>query len=166
MDRDGLTEAATGIARGILKQARSQYPELADMYKGVRKEIKNTKIKLSDQDRADLGEMGGYESFRKKYFGKITLSKDGISIDSLYQELSEQHPELFPADITHPADQLMAVAHAIDQTQEYVQNPYHADMDEMSYIVGQEIIQSYFEIQNKIPTFADQKEAQLSLIHI
>lgn len=162
VDRDGLTEAATGIARGILKQARSQYPELADMYKGVRKEIKNTKIKLSDQDRADLGEMGGYESFRKKYFGKITLSKDGISIDSLYQELSEQHPELFPADITHPADQLMAVAHAIDQTQEYVQNPYHADMDEMSYIVGQEIIQSYFEIQNKIPTFADQKEAQLN----
>ena len=58
VDRDGLTEAATGIARGILKQARSQYPELADMYKGVRKEIKNTKIKLSDQDRADLGEMG------------------------------------------------------------------------------------------------------------
>lgn len=162
VDRDGLTEAATGIARGILKQARSQYPELADMYKGVRKEIKNTKIKLSDQDRADLGEMGGYESFRKKYFGKITLSKDGISIDSLYQKLSEQHPELFPADITHPADQLMAVAHAIDQTQEYVQNPYHADMDEMSYIVGQEIIQSYFEIQNKIPTFADQKEAQLN----
>lgn len=164
VDRDGLTEAATGIARGILKQARSQYPELADMYKGVRKEIKNTKIKLSDQDRADLGEMGGYESFRKKYFGKITLSKDGISIDSLYQKLSEQHPELFPADITHPADQLMAVAHAIDQTQEYVQNPYHADMDEMSYIVGQEIIQSYFEIQNKIPTFADQKEAQLNQV--
>ncbi len=162
VDRDGLTEAATGIAKGILKQARNQYPELSDMYKGVRREIKNTKIKLSDQDKADLREMGGYESFRKKYFGKITLSKDGISIDSLYQELSAQHPELFPADITHPADQLMAVAHAIDQTQEYVQNPYHADMDEMSYIVGQEIIQSYFEIQNRIPTFADQKEAQLN----
>lgn len=162
VDRDGLTEAATGIARGILKQARNQYPELSDMYKGVRREIKNTKIKLSDQDKADLREMGGYESFRKKYFGKITLGKDGISIDSLYQELSAQHPELFPADITHPADQLMAVAHAIDQTQEYVQNPYHADMDEMSYIVGQEIIQSYFEIQNRIPTFADQKEAQLN----
>lgn len=162
VDRDGLTEAATGIARGILRHARNKYPELEEMYKGVRKEIKNTKIKLSEQDRADLGEMGGYESFRKKYFGKITLSKDGISIDSLYQELSEQHPELFPADITHPADQLMTVANAIDQTQEYVQNPYHADMGEMSYIVGQELIQSYFKIQNKIPTFADQKEAQLN----
>lgn len=166
VDRDGLTEAASGIARGILKQTKSQKQrqeaDLVERYKGVRKEIKNTKIKLSDQDKADLGQMGGYEAFRKKYFGRITLSKDGTSIDSLYQELSAQHPELFPADITHPADQLMAVAHAIDQTQEYVQNPYHADMDEMSYIVGQEIIQSYFEIQNKIPTFADQKEAQLN----
>lgn len=166
VDRDGLTEAASGIARGILKQTKSQKQrqeaDLVERYKGVRKEIKNTKIKLSDQDKADLGQMGGYEAFRKKYFGRITLSKDGTSIDSLYQELSAQYPELFPADITHPADQLMAVAHAIDQTQEYVQNPYHADMDEMSYIVGQEIIQSYFEIQNKIPTFADQKEAQLN----
>lgn len=166
VDRDGLTEAASGIARGILKQTKSQKQrqeaDLVERYKGVREEIKNTKIKLSDQDKADLGQMGGYEAFRKKYFGRITLSKDGTSIDSLYQELSAQYPELFPADITHPADQLMAVAHAIDQTQEYVQNPYHADMDEMSYIVGQEIIQSYFEIQNKIPTFADQKEAQLN----
>lgn len=166
VDRDGLTEAASGIARGILKQTKSQKQrqeaDLVERYKGVRKEIKNTKIKLSDQDKADLGQMGGYEAFRKKYFGRITLSKDGTSIDSLYQELSAQHPELFPADITHPADQLMAVAHAIDLTQEYVQNPYHADMDEMSYIVGQEIIQSYFEIQNKLPTFADQKEAQLN----
>lgn len=166
VDRDGLTEAASGIARGILKQTKSQKQrqeaDLVERYKGVRKEIKNTKIKLSDQDKADLGQMGGYEAFRKKYFGRITLSKDGTSIDSLYQELSAQHPELFPADITHPADQLIAFAHAIDQTQEYVQNPYHADMDEMSYIVGQEIIQSYFEIQNKIPTFADQKEAQLN----
>ena len=58
------------------------------------------------------------------------MGKDGISVDSLYQELQSQYPELFPEDITHPADELIAIASALNQTEPQVKNPYHADMDE------------------------------------
>lgn len=163
VDGAEVTELATGIAKGLLKKSRST-SEFADQYQDLKRQIKDTKIKITDQDKADLAQMGGYNTFRKQYFGKLTMGNDGISIDSLYQELSSQHPELFPADITHPADQLMAVAAAVDTMTEQVENPYHANLDEMSYIVGQEILMDYFEVRPEPPTFADRKAAEVKKV--
>ncbi|MCB7317516.1 hypothetical protein [Lacrimispora sp. 210928-DFI.3.58] len=161
VDGQELLEAASSIAKGILKKPLARDIELAEQYKDIRKQIRETKIKISEQDKADLGSLGGYNAFRKKYFGRIRLGNEGSSIDSLYQELSSQHPELFPSSITHPADQLIAVGYALDQMQEQVTNIYGADIDEMSFIVGQEILESYFAIRNEPPTFADKKQAEI-----
>lgn len=163
---DGMevTEAATSIAKSILKQSRHVDTELTQMYKDLRNQVKNTKIRISDQDKADLASAGGYNEFRKRYFGRMKLGNDGISIDSLYQELNAQHPELFPESVTHPAEQLMAIASALEQTDSYVENPYHANMDEMAYIVGQEIVQSYFDVRRERPTFADKKAAEIERV--
>lgn len=163
VDGAEVTELATGIAKSLLKKSRST-SEFADQYQDLKRQIKDTKIKITDQDKADLAQMGGYNTFRRQYFGKLTMGNDGISIDSLYQELSSQHPELFPADITHPADQLMAVAAAVDTMTEQVENPYHANLDEMSYIVGQEILMDYFEVRPEPSTFADRKAAEVQKV--
>lgn len=164
VDGAEIIEAATSIAKSILKQSEQIDAELTQMYKAMRKQIKNTKIKITDQDKADLAIAGGYNDFRKRNFGRITLSKDGISVDSIYQELTEQHPELFPNDITHPADQLMAIADALDQTDAQVSNPYNANMEEMSYILGQDILQAYFEVRSEKPTYADRKAAEVQKV--
>lgn len=163
---DGMevTEAATNIAKSILKKSQQVDTELAQQYKDLRNQIKNTKIKISDQDKADLAAAGGYNEFRKRNFGRMKLGSEGISIDSLYQELSGQHPELFPDSITHPADQLQTIASALEQTDAQVNNPYHANMDEMAYIVGQDILQSYFDVRNEKPTFADRKAAEVQRV--
>ena len=163
VDGAEVTELATGIAKSLLKKSRST-SEFADQYQDLKRQIKDTKIKITDQDKADLAQMGGYNTFRRQYFGKLTMGNDGISIDSLYQELSSQHPELFPADITHPAAQLMAVAAAVDTMPEQIENPYHANLDEMSYIVGQEILMDYFEVRPEPPTFADRKAAEVQKV--
>lgn len=163
---DGMevTEAATNIAKSILKKSQQVDTELAQQYKDLRNQIKNTKIKISDQDKADLAAAGGYNEFRKRNFGRMKLGSEGISIDSLYQELSGQHLELFPDSITHPADQLQTIASALEQTDAQVNNPYHANMDEMAYIVGQDILQSYFDARNEKPTFADRKAAEVQRV--
>lgn len=137
---------------------------MTQQYKDLRRQVKNTKIKISDQDKADLADAGGYNEFRKRNFGRMKLGNDGISIDSLYQELSGQHPELFPDSITHPADQLQTIASALEQTDAQVDNPYHANMDEMAYIVGQDILQSYFDVRSEKPTFADRKAAEVQRV--
>lgn len=156
-----VNELADGIAKSILKNAQQIDPEQSEQYKGLRKQLRTTKVRIEEQDKADLAAAGGYSEFRKKYFGKLRLGNEGISIDSFYQELNSQYPELFPAEFTHPADQLMAVANAVDQIQERVINPYHANMDEMAVILGSEIKEEYYTVRNAPPTFADRKAAEL-----
>lgn len=165
VDGAEVTELATGIARSLLKKSKST-SEFSEQYQGLRKQIQGTKIMITDQDKADLAQMGGYNNFRKQYFGKLKLGNEGISVDSLYQELSSQYPELFPTDVTHPADQLLTVAAAMDNITERVQNPYHANLDEMSYIVGQDILMDYFEVRPEPPTFADRKAAEVRRVRM
>ena len=158
---DEASEVATAIGRSILEQAQQKDTALTEQYKDLRKQIKDTKILITDQDKADLAAAGGYNSFRQKYFGRMSLGKTGISVDTLYQELSSQHPDLFDLDITHPADQLMQIGNVLDITQPQVLNPYHANMDEMAYHVGQELLQEYWNVRQPAPTFADRKAEEL-----
>lgn len=160
VDSSVVKELAAGIAKNVLNLSQ-QMDEQSVQYRELKQYLRKTKVKIENQDKADLAAAGGYNEFRKKYFGSLYLGNDGISIDSFYQELSAQHPELFPASYTHPADQLMAVANAVDQIRERVRNPYHANIDEMAEIVGSEIIKSYMQIRNAPPTFADRQAALL-----
>lgn len=161
VDGQAITEAATSMGKSILEKSVQKDTELTEHYKDLRKQIKDTKIAITDQDKADLASVGGYNEFRKRYFGKMKMGADGISIDSLYQELQGQYSELFPADVTHPADELVAIASALDQTAPQIKNPYAANMDEMAYMVGQDILSSYFDVRKPSATFADKKEAQM-----
>lgn len=161
VDGQAITEAATSMGKSILEKSVQKDTELTEHYKDLRKQIKDTKIAITDQDKADLASVGGYNEFRKRYFGKMKMGADGISIDSLYQELQGQYPELFPADVTHPADELVAIASALDQTAPQIKNPYAANMDEMAYMIGQDILSSYFDVRKPSATFADKKEAQM-----
>lgn len=162
VDGKELSEVAADIARSVLNQSSQKDTALTETYKDLRKQIRNTKIAITEQDRQDLAAMGGYDAFRKKYFGSMKLGQDGISVDSFYQELSSAHPELFSAEITHPADQLMQIGNVLDLTKPQVQNPYHANLDEMSYIVGQELLEAYYDVRQPAPTFADKKAAELA----
>jgi hypothetical protein len=162
VDGQAITEAATSMGKSILKKSQSLETEQTERYKDVRDLIKNTKISISDQDKTDLASEGGYNDFRRHNFGRMKLGADGVSIDSFYTDtLNPADPEKFPLSITHPADRLKQVAAFLDETAPQVINPYAADMEEMSYMIGQEILDSYFDVRKPSATFADKKEAQM-----
>ena len=161
VDMDQLTDVAADIGRTILNKSTVKDTTIYEQYKDTVNKIRNTKISLSDQDKADLATYGGYNAFRKQYFGRLKLGNNGISIDSLYEELSAEHPEVFKSDVTHPADRLINVANFLDAVRPTVENPYAANIDEMSCIVGQEILNGYNQIRNEAPTFADRKNIEL-----
>lgn len=162
VDGQAITEAATSMGKSILKKSQAVETEQTERYKDVRDLIKNTKISISDQDKPDLASEGGYNEFRKHNFGRMKLGADGVSIDSFYTDtLNPADPEKFPLSITHPADRLKQVAAFLDETAPQVINPYAADMEEMSYMIGQEILDSYFDVRKPSATFADKKEAQM-----
>ena len=137
---DGITTTtlAMMIANDMIEKAGIKDTIMEEMYNGLDKEIKGTRFKIGDADKADLD--GGYADFRRRYFGKLNLTNDGIDVDVKYMELNEKYPNLFPDDITHPAEQLMKIAEVMDMFNSVVDNVYGATKEESAFIIAQEII--------------------------
>jgi hypothetical protein len=83
------------------READTEYYE---QYKDVREKIRTQKIFISAKDRADIAD---FNLFRKQAMGTLRLSSEGLPVDTFYQEMRDMAPELFPASITAPSDQLL-----------------------------------------------------------
>ena len=79
--------------------------EFYDEYKDVKTRLRDLKVTLSETDRADIAD---FDDFRRAAFGRLRIADEGgLPVDVAYSQMRELAPELFPAGITHPADQLM-----------------------------------------------------------
>lgn len=97
-----------------------------EQYKDIKDIIRDTTITISAQDKADIAD---FEAFRRAAFGTMKIGKDGRPADSFYEELQGMAPELFPAGITAPSDQLLRildVARSIRKT-EWTLDQYWGD---------------------------------------
>lgn len=120
LDRAKLNDLfETAYQAGI--EEDTQYIE---QYGDLKKFIRDQKISIPETDRQDIAD---YNLFRKAAMGTLTISKDGLPVDVAYQQLREMAPELFPADITAPSDQLMQiydVARGIQKVQKTLDEYY------------------------------------------
>ena len=80
----------------------------------VKRYLRTNKINVSDEVKKDITD---YPQFRKKNANKIYFSKDGLSIDTYYDELVSRFPDYFSygvdevyGDLTIPANQLRKIA--------------------------------------------------------
>ena len=91
-------------ARKIMEKQEYEDQNTAQDYYELHRTIKRTPIKISDYDKKNIPDWNDY---RKRAFGNLTISNNGISVDSFYQELSSQFPHLFNSHReTSPSDQL------------------------------------------------------------
>ena len=158
LDRAKLNDLfETAYQAGI--EEDTQYIE---QYGDLKKFIRDQKLSISETDRQDIAD---YNLFRKAAMGTLTISKDGLPVDVAYQQLWEMAPELFPADITAPSDQLMKiydVARGIQKVQKTLDEYYgpraasfkkwqQANFTESidRLTSGLRVAQRYLEAQNK-----------------
>lgn len=141
--RDEATEIAGDILRGAVQQSNPMYEE----YGELRRTLRDTKIAISETDKADLAEASGYTEFRKQNEHRLTLSKNGVPVDQIYDELHERYGELFPAGITHPADQLIHIADVLDSLQPVYENVYsEQEMAEANDYIAAELIDGFYSV--------------------
>lgn len=82
--------------------------EFYNTYKGLKDDLKNTAVTISEIDAKDITDYGDW---LKKQFGRLKIVKTGgLPVDTRYEELATSYPGLFPESITHPADQLRHMA--------------------------------------------------------
>lgn len=78
--------------------------EFYNTYKDIKDYLKTQSVTLSETDKADITD---WNQFKNSAFGSLRIvNKGGLPVDTAYQELQGMAPELFPPDITHPADQI------------------------------------------------------------
>ena len=90
-------------------------------------ELRNTKIVVPMDARADAAQSAGFENwaeFRKANFGRVGFANEGLPVDTYYMELSERYPELFPDGITHPGEQAAHIADVVNTIRESGINEY------------------------------------------
>ena len=87
----------------------------------VKEYLRTQGVALSEADQANFAD---WNAFRRSNFGRLRISKDGTPVDVAYGELNGMRPDLFPADIVNPADQLERMAAVAESLQ-----PKEIDMD-------------------------------------
>lgn len=108
------------------READTEYYE---QYKDVREKIRTQKLFISAKDRADIAD---FNLFRKQTMGTLRLSSDGLPADTFYQEMRDMAPELFPASITAPSDQLLQlyeVAQSIQKREKTLNEAFGAQAE-------------------------------------
>lgn len=94
--------------------------------------LKDVRIRLPESAKSDAH----YAEFRKSHMGTFNLTNDGLEMDVVYQELCEMFPGMFDESITHPADQLYAIADTLEGLKPYAYNPHLEYMqDAIDHIV-------------------------------
>ena len=88
--------------------------EFYDTFKHIKVKLLKTGIRVTPEVRAEFADL---EQFRRAVRGKILLNNEGIGIDTLYGELHDEAPGLFPEAIMNPADQLMRMIEVADKIQ-------------------------------------------------
>ena len=108
-------EKMGGIFEKLLDNLKSVDSSFYEQYQGVLRELREVKgLAISKGDASSIP--GGLTAFNKRSNGRIgyvglleNKRKKGssfIPVDTFYQGMSEKYPELFPAEIVNPADQL------------------------------------------------------------
>lgn len=79
----------------------------AEEYDDLRRFLRDRRLTISPEDTADIPD---FEQWRRAHFGRLNVGTRGDpNVDQIYQELSHNWSELFPAELTHPADQLQRI---------------------------------------------------------
>lgn len=152
VENSDVWKGAEEIARDIAGGAVEEW-SLDSEFPGLKEKLRDTRISVGREYDGDIQN----ENFRREYRGKLNLtSKEGTNVDTVYSELSEAYPGLFPADITHPADQLeqiMSVADSLYTVEE--QSRFSGQMEEAVTGITNEIVEKFMELPLTKGTFAD-----------
>lgn len=148
---DEVIARTAEVAKAVLEESAVLNTDMSEQYSALREYAKGTKIKLSEQQKKEIAYYyGSYENFRRKNFGKIRLSEEGSTLDSLWGEMSELWPEFFEPD-THELEQVQTLVSALDTIKPFYENPFYdgsfdMDIDTASYDLAMRLYEEYYDI--------------------
>ncbi len=157
---DEAWSRAREIARKVVENAVAVDDELYREYKDLRAYLKKTPLTISETDSRDIAD---FEAFRKENFGRLNVKKGETgNIDQVYTELMERWPEFFNGEQSNSVDMLTTIADVMRDIYDRTEgNPFSVYMEEAVNGAANDIMESFFELPQTRPTFADKQARKL-----
>ena len=153
---------AYNIAQEIVENAVEVDDYTYNEYKGLREYLRTTPMRFDSLYDSVPADYENFSEFRKRNFGRLLFTKDGASIDSVYQELSGMYPEFFDEyEATSSADQLEQMLDVLGSIQKMEVNPFDRHFKQASMHLANDLTSRFFDIPQAKPTFADKAERRV-----
>ena len=161
IDEQSLFAKCNEIARNILAEQRGE-KVVDDYYKGILDDLRNIRISLTEEQIKEVQSQYG-DRYRNAFMGKIMIVKDGVRLESVWQDLSEKYPEIFDANTTE-ADQPLVLLEIYDSARES-SVIYQKYMDaETTMSLATEIYNKYWTAP-RVTTVADKYTAEIKKLN-
>jgi len=82
--------------------------------KGLKDRLRSLHLQISEEDAANIPDFNLWKKGTMGKIGSITKAEKG-NVDTIWEELKDEWPEWFPADIVNPGDQLAHIADVADE---------------------------------------------------
>lgn len=101
---------AAALAGDILDETRGEDGRDGEIYRELRARLSQAGLRISDELRGDIAD---FEDWRRRNGLKLHLRKDGMPIDSFYDELRGKYPGVFPEELAH-SDMVQHILDALE----------------------------------------------------
>lgn len=159
---DDVYYKAYEVAQEIIENALVVDDSMYNEYKHLRDYLRNTAMRFDSEYDSSPIAYENYNDFRKSNFGRLKFTKDGLPIDTVYQELAGLYPEFFNEERdSNTADQLERIMEVFDSLQPTEFNPFDGNIRQASTDLANDLISRFFDIPQAKPTFADKAERRV-----
>nr|DAR46956.1 MAG TPA: PolyVal ADP-Ribosyltransferase [Caudoviricetes sp.] len=162
-DMDQVDNELLSIADKMIANSQQLDEEHEEEVKPIREKLRKTAISLTDSQKAEAASMtGSLGAYRKALFGQVRMSQQsGVSLDSVWSELSDLSPTLFPAD-TAEGDMPRLLMEAADAVKPIIENQYGLDSEEAAQYAVMQMVDQYMKLPGVQKTARDQKRMGLT----
>lgn len=157
---DTVKAEAMEISKKILEESEvlNESPE----YRNIVDILKSNSLFIPEDIRSDIE--GGYANFRRAHRGEINFKQDGQTIEELWQTLEAEYPGLFTEEYINPGDMVNRLGEVLTQLKPSRANPFmngQADFATEQELLANDIMERFYSIPQRAPTFADRRAAKL-----
>lgn len=162
-DMDQVDNELLSIADKMIANSQQLDEEHEEEVKPIREKLRKTAISLTDSQKAEAASMtGSLGAYRKALFGQVRLSQQsGVSLDSVWSELSDLSPTLFPAD-TAEGDMPRVLMEAADAVKPIIENQYGLDSEEAAQYAVMQMVNQYMMLPGVQTAAKNQKRMGLT----
>lgn len=162
-DMDQVDNELLSIADKMIANSQQLDEEHEEEVKPIREKLRKTAISLTDSQKAEAASMtGSLGAYRKALLGQVRLSQQsGVSLDSVWSELSDLSPTLFPAD-TAEGDMPRLLMEAADAVKPIIENQYGLDSEEAAQYAVMQMVDQYTKLPGVQTAAKNQKRMGLT----